>query len=315
MFTKSVLVMKCFWLLLLPASIQISTAATIEARRGGKTAVHGPQLRQRSTPQGCRALNTDAEWPAPEVWEQALPGIVSRHTLPLVGPARPDYRFTAKSYEDVEKAVQFAANNNVRLTIISTGHDYMGRNDAPSGLSLDMSQLRGMKVVPSFTPSAQGVDSPELGVIDASYTPVPGAQAAVTIACGLAGSQANAAINGTGMFLVTGSTRKYLVPWLFTQLIPCSFSFPGWWLGPAWRAFTGQPFLRTRRRQLPRVQGGHSRWPTESRQQRFESRPLLGSSRRRRWHFRRCYRGHRESASTDTHFGTPLDSLLAITKR
>ncbi|TGZ81304.1 FAD-binding domain-containing protein, partial [Ascodesmis nigricans] len=105
--------------------------------------------------------------------------------------------FTAKTYEDVKKAVSFAAEHNIRLTLLNSGHDFLGRNDAPSGLSLDVSQLAGVRVLSSFTPSAQGAEAPlsEPNVI----TPGSG-QAAVTFGAGVSTQQLNDALAPSNLF-------------------------------------------------------------------------------------------------------------------
>lgn len=74
---------------------------------------------------GCRALRGDASWPADAVWKSALPGVTAHD--PQADIKRPDYRFDAKSADDVVKAVKFAAQNNVRLSILNSGHDFLGR--------------------------------------------------------------------------------------------------------------------------------------------------------------------------------------------
>jgi hypothetical protein len=71
-------------------------------------------------PEGCTVLSTDADFPAPDVWAAALPGVLPRK-LTRKSPARPDYRFTARSTADVERAVQFVTKHNLRLSIINTG--------------------------------------------------------------------------------------------------------------------------------------------------------------------------------------------------
>ena len=74
-------------------------------------------------PAGCKLLPSDKGWPADEVWRQTFPGVYKK----LKGTVGPDWYFQVKSVEDVQKGVNFAREHNVRLTIISTGHDFMGR--------------------------------------------------------------------------------------------------------------------------------------------------------------------------------------------
>jgi hypothetical protein len=82
-------------------------------------------LRTNSTeaPAGCRFLLSDKGWPADHIWKAEFPGIFKK----LRGSVGPDWMYQAQSVADVQKAVNFAREKNVRLTIISTGHDFGGR--------------------------------------------------------------------------------------------------------------------------------------------------------------------------------------------
>jgi hypothetical protein len=82
-------------------------------------------LRPNSTiaPSGCKYLLSDKGWPADHVWKAAFPGVFKK----LKGTVGPDWMVQAKSVADVQKAVNFAKEHNVRLSIISTGHDFHGR--------------------------------------------------------------------------------------------------------------------------------------------------------------------------------------------
>jgi FAD/FMN-containing dehydrogenase len=48
-------------------------------------------------------------------------------TDPCSGEGYPIYVVNATSAEDVKKGVDFARENNVRLIVKGTGHDYLGR--------------------------------------------------------------------------------------------------------------------------------------------------------------------------------------------
>lgn len=48
-------------------------------------------------------------------------------TVPCSGEGYPVYVVNATSAEDVKKGVDFARENNVRLIVKGTGHDYLGR--------------------------------------------------------------------------------------------------------------------------------------------------------------------------------------------
>ncbi|KAL1955726.1 hypothetical protein VTO42DRAFT_8124 [Malbranchea cinnamomea] len=151
-----------------------------------------------SAPEGCKLLNTDPEWPPHEVWTSALPGVQLGNDTNDAN--RPDYILAVEDVAAVQAAVKFAAEHNIRLTVSSSGHDFLGRNDAPSGLGLDLSHLRGLKVLESFTPSESGAESPtdDGNVIQ----PVPGQQAAVTFGAGLTTQQINDALDASGLFTI-----------------------------------------------------------------------------------------------------------------
>jgi FAD/FMN-containing dehydrogenase len=48
-------------------------------------------------------------------------------TYPCSGQGYPIYVVNATCAEDVKKGVDFARENNVRLVVKGTGHDYLGR--------------------------------------------------------------------------------------------------------------------------------------------------------------------------------------------
>lgn len=76
-------------------------------------------------PSGCKVISGDAGFPKDADFKAALPGVVA---LPKTPDApRPDYQFTAKTYADVQAAVKFAAKYNIRLSVLNSGHDFLGR--------------------------------------------------------------------------------------------------------------------------------------------------------------------------------------------
>jgi hypothetical protein len=81
---------------------------------------------QRSAPDGCKILHTDKEWPATSVWKAALPNILSRG-LAKDKLRHPDYRVEATTTAEVQAAVKFAAKHNIRVSILNSGHDFLGR--------------------------------------------------------------------------------------------------------------------------------------------------------------------------------------------
>lgn len=103
----------------------------------------------------CKVIAGDSAWPSAEEWQKAMPGKLLREKSTKAAK-HPDYRIEATTPEDVVAAVKFAAKHNVRLSVINSGHDFMGRNDAPSGLHLAVGRLDGVRVTKSFRPTKEG---------------------------------------------------------------------------------------------------------------------------------------------------------------
>lgn len=156
-------------------------------------------------PIGCRKLSTDRDWPAPEAWQAGIPGVILQNGSDVHG-SLPDYRIRAKSISDVQAAVRFASEHNIRLSVITTGHDQLGRSDAGSGLLIDMSLMNKVNVLESFSPTAQGARSPNY-TIEAPNKIVPreGVQAAVTFHPGVTGLALNYAVAPSGLFTTSGA--------------------------------------------------------------------------------------------------------------
>jgi hypothetical protein len=79
-----------------------------------------------TTPAGCYRLATDTEWPSPAEWIAALPRVIPRASNLARGVVRPDYHLGVKNIAEVQAAVKFCAKNKIRLTIINSGHDFLG---------------------------------------------------------------------------------------------------------------------------------------------------------------------------------------------
>lgn len=73
-------------------------------------------------PANCKKLPTDADWPKLDVWKSALPGVEARRGKVDKSRTTPDYKFKANSVEQVQKAIKFAAEHNVRLSVVNSGH-------------------------------------------------------------------------------------------------------------------------------------------------------------------------------------------------
>ena len=168
---------------------------------------NGTILNTTITPPGCRKLNIDIGWPSREVWEKSLPGIIPTPGSDDYGPL-PDYRLQVKTVPDVQNAVRFAVRHNIRLTVLTTGHDQLGRSDAGSGLIIDLSLFNGVQVSESFTPTDEGQPFVEPGTEANIITPKDGVQAAVTFGPARAGLSLNYAVGKSGLFSVSGAAGK-----------------------------------------------------------------------------------------------------------
>src|ERR1700761_116141 len=114
----------------------------------------GTILQLNSTGASCKTVFGDASWPVKSVWKKAMPKIEpykARGTW-----KQPSYRLDATTVGEVIAAVNFTREHNIRLSILASGHDFIGRNDAPNGLSLVLTGLKGMRVLSNFTPTKEG---------------------------------------------------------------------------------------------------------------------------------------------------------------
>ncbi|WQF90166.1 Putative berberine/berberine, FAD-binding domain, PCMH-type, FAD-binding, type PCMH, subdomain 2 [Colletotrichum destructivum] len=164
-----------------------------------------------TAPVGCRKLSTDHDWPAAEVWEAAIPGVIRQNGSDIHG-GLPNYRVRAQNISDVQAAVRFASEHNIRLSVITTGHDQLGRSDAGSGLVIDLSLMNKVNVLESFTPTSEGATSPRYPVeAPNTITPRDGIQAAVTFHPGVAGLALNYAVAPSGLFTTSGAAAGVAV--------------------------------------------------------------------------------------------------------
>jgi hypothetical protein len=156
-----------------------------------------------TTPPGCRKLKTDIDWPTLEEWNNALPGVIATNGSDIHGPTV-DYRLQAKSVTDVQQAVRFVRKHNVRLAVLTTGHDQQSRSDAGSGLLIDMSLFQGAHVLQSYTPTKEGLPLLEIDAEAEAIIPLKNVQAAVTFGPAVAGLPLNLVLDKSGLFTVTG---------------------------------------------------------------------------------------------------------------
>jgi hypothetical protein len=171
------------------------------------TPVLGQPLNATAAPPGCLKLNMDIDWPSREVWEQSLPGVTPTAGSDVNGPL-PDYRLQVKTVADVQNAVRFATKHNVRLTVLTTGHDQLARSDAGSGLIIDLSLFNGVQVSESFTATVEGLPFVVPGTEANIITPKEGLQAAATFGPARAGLPLNYEVGKSGLFSVSGAAGE-----------------------------------------------------------------------------------------------------------
>ncbi|KAK7049188.1 FAD-binding domain-containing protein [Favolaschia claudopus] len=71
----------------------------------------------------------------------------------------PLYAVEAENVADVQAAVKFAADNNLRLAVKSSGHDLLGRSTAPNSLLIHMAKFRDMVFTDSFVVGGEDLGS------------------------------------------------------------------------------------------------------------------------------------------------------------
>ena len=89
-------------------------------------------------------------------------GTESAGWLDAWSPAQSVYAVVARDAGDVAAAVNFARDHHLRLAIKGTGHDYLGRSNAPDSLLVWTHQMRQITVVDAFV--ARGCSSHQPGI-------------------------------------------------------------------------------------------------------------------------------------------------------
>ena len=100
------------WVLPLPVIILVAAA------------VESPSTKL-AAPSNCKKLPIDSDWPSEKTWETELPGSTKRGAQKKW--TSPDYTYVGNTVAKVQAAVKFAAKHSVRLSILSSGHDFIGR--------------------------------------------------------------------------------------------------------------------------------------------------------------------------------------------
>jgi FAD/FMN-containing dehydrogenase len=151
---------------------------------------------------------TDENYPDAAAWKAELPKAVLRN-IELEGDGHSEYKIRATNYQDVIDSVKFAAKHNLRLSVIASGHDFVGRNDAPTGLVIDVSLLGGIKALEEFTATEKGAERP-MGKANV-ITPKKGKQAAVTFGAGVSTQILNNQLHKSGLVTV-GAAHGSVAP-------------------------------------------------------------------------------------------------------
>jgi hypothetical protein len=89
------------------------------------TAAENPPTTKLPAPANCKKLPIDSDWPSEEAWKTELKG--SRKRGSQKKWTSPDYTYDGNTVTNVQAAVRFAAKHGVRLSVLNSGHDFIGR--------------------------------------------------------------------------------------------------------------------------------------------------------------------------------------------
>ncbi|KAL2846481.1 FAD-binding domain-containing protein [Aspergillus pseudodeflectus] len=104
------------------------------------------------------------------------------------------YAIMAHSAEEVQAAIRFAKQHNLRVTIRNTGHDGMGRSSGLHSVQINVSRLKTIQFVDDFVPRG-GDESDSEG-------------RAVIVGAGVLGIELQEASQGHGLNVMTGVCRS-----------------------------------------------------------------------------------------------------------
>lgn len=126
-------------------------------------------------------------------WEQSLKTnetcfVDAPRTVPCGQGRISEYSVVVESAEHIQQAVRFAQDNNIRLAIRNTGHDFLGRSSAPDSLQIFTHPLKNISVADDFVP--EGCDESE--------------GPAVTIGAGVQLNELYETLNRTDLVVVAG---------------------------------------------------------------------------------------------------------------
>jgi FAD/FMN-containing dehydrogenase len=74
------------------------------------------------------------------------------------------------------------------------------RNDAPSGLLLNIAEMNGIRILESFIPTMDGAEPVTYKTNANTIIPVPGKQAAATVGGGVIYREFNKALRASGLY-------------------------------------------------------------------------------------------------------------------
>lgn len=76
----------------------------------------------------------------------------------------PAYAVNVSTVAQVQLAVNFARNANVRLVVKNTGHCYLGKSSGAGALAVWMHRLKDIEFLPEYSSSGGGYEGPAFKV-------------------------------------------------------------------------------------------------------------------------------------------------------
>ncbi|KAL4748730.1 hypothetical protein BDW72DRAFT_205342 [Aspergillus terricola var. indicus] len=158
--------------------------------------------------QSCISLRNI--WPLPETHYEDPASIMSNFFAnnscnPFLSPETPcggtgyvSYSVRVRGTEDIKATVAFAKQNNIRLVIRNTGHDYLGKSNGAGSLAVWTHHLKNITFSPNYI--SKFYNGP-----------------AMTIGAGVQGFEARAAALKEGYVLVSGNCDTIGVAGGYTQ--------------------------------------------------------------------------------------------------
>ena len=67
------------------------------------------------------------------------------------------------SAQDISKAIMFARNHTMKIAVMSSGHDYIGRSTADMSLQINVSKMKGRVIKLNSTRNPGGEITAEAG--------------------------------------------------------------------------------------------------------------------------------------------------------